>query len=179
MKKKLAKKIVTLSTVAVMFFSGSIPILNAASETIGSKKVFEDSTGHWGQKAIQKWNEYGVVKGYNGSFRPNAPVTRAEFSMMIDNIMKYIEEGSNSFNDLSNEKWYYDAMLKLNTAGVLNGSGGLAMPEKTITRQEAAVLIAGAFEMKSSEDAVEFGDNNQIAEWAIGIEKSYLMEKFL
>lgn len=177
MKKKLAKKIVTIGTVAMMFFSGVIPTLEAApkerntvsaSETVGSKKVFEDSTGHWGQKAIERWNEYGVVKGYNGSFRPNAPVTRAEFSMMIDNIMQYIEEGSNSFTDLSIGKWYYDAMLKLNTAGVLNGAGGLAMPEKSITRQEAAVLIAGAFNVKSSEESVQFGDNNQIAEWAIG-----------
>ena len=48
--------------------------------------AFRDTGGHWAEKAISTWQGYGVVSGYNDAFRPNDPVTRAEFSVMLDKI---------------------------------------------------------------------------------------------
>lgn len=180
MKLSLTKKFISIATAVITIFSGVVPAFAASeldsttlvSDTVSQSEAvtstFNDTGSHWGQTAIKKWNGYGVVKGYNGTFRPDAPVTRAEFSTMIDNIMKYIDQGNNGFTDLSAEQWYYNAILKLNTAGVLKGTDGKALPENKITRQEAAVLIAGAFKIGNGESSTTFSDNDQIASWAKG-----------
>lgn len=180
MKLKVKKKFISLATAVITIFSSVMPAFAAseidsvalvspvASQSEAVTSAFSDTASHWGQTAIQKWNGYGVVKGYKGTFRPDAPVTRAEFSTMIDNIMKYIDRGNNGFTDLSADQWYYDAILKLNTAGVLKGAEGKALPENKITRQEAAVLIAGAFKIVNGESSAAFSDNDQIAGWAKG-----------
>ncbi|ASA25822.1 S-layer homology domain-containing protein [Paenibacillus donghaensis] len=179
MKSKFAHKVIAFATAAITIFGGvvpafaapaSVPVTPVASTTPLASSAFSDTSHHWGQNAIEKWSGYSVVQGYNGSFRPDAPVTRAEYSSMIDNIMKYIELGDNRFSDLGQEKWYYNAMLKLNTAGVLKGTDGKALPNNKITRQEAAVLIAGAFETgnaaSASSSGTAFSDHAQIADWA-------------
>lgn len=167
MKRVLLNRIVVLSVTSTLLLSGVTPfggIVSASQAQLTTS--FSDINGHWGQRAIEKWNQYGIVKGSEGSFRPNAPVTRAEFAVMINNIMKYIEEGNNEFSDLSSEQWYTDAMLKLNAASVLKGSDSKALPQNKITRQEAATLIAEAFQIENSSTASTFKDNQQIANWA-------------
>ncbi|SDG56996.1 S-layer homology domain-containing protein [Fontibacillus panacisegetis] len=178
MNLKVKKRIISLSTAMITVFSSVVPAFAASvadpadsatkivSQSQSSSVVFSDTSNHWGQAAIEKWNEYGVVKGYNGTFRPDAPVTRAEFSTMIDNIVKYIAQANNDFTDLKEGQWYYNSILKLNTAGVLKGIDGKALPDNKITRQEAALLMAGAFEIGTGESTKTFKDHDQIAGWA-------------
>lgn len=177
MKLKVKKRFISLSTAMITIFSSVVPAFSASadpadsatkvvSQSQSASVVFNDTSNHWGQAAIAKWNEYGVVKGYNGTFRPDAPVTRAEFSTMIDNIVKYIAQANNNFTDLKEGQWYYNSILKLNAAGVLKGIDGKALPDNKITRQEAALLIAGAFEIGTSDSTTTFKDHDQIAGWA-------------
>ncbi|GBF73553.1 hypothetical protein PA598K_01852 [Paenibacillus sp. 598K] len=173
----IAKKLIGLLAAGTMLWSGvsgafaatgavtPTPIaVEAAPQT--DTVNYRDTAGHWGAGAIERWSGYGVVRGHEGAFRPNAPVTRAEFATMIDNIMRYQEAGSNPFADLSSEQWYYDAILKLHAAGVLQGADGKAAPLKPITRQEAAVLVAGAFETSSQDTPLVYSDADRIASWA-------------
>lgn len=132
-----------------------------------SASTFKDTDGHWAQTNIAKWSEKGILKGHAGSFRPNDPITRAEFSTIIHNIMKYTQSIDNPFTDLSSSDWYYDAMVKLNAAGVLAGNSGQAMPEKLISRQEAAVLVARAFDISGGSATKTFADQAEIADWAL------------
>lgn len=169
MKKVFLKRIVSLSVISTLLLSGVVPLKDAtvgAAQAQTANSSFGDVQGHWGQHAIEKWNKYGIVKGSNGDFRPNAPVTRAEFAVMINNIMKYIEEGNKEFSDISEGQWYADSMRKLSAASVLNGIDGKALPQNKITRQEAATLIAGAFQIDSEATIPTFKDNQQIADWA-------------
>lgn len=178
MNLKAKKKMIALATAVITVFSSVVPAFassgsnavevdsTVALESQSTSVTFSDTANHWGQAAITKWNEYGVVQGHNGTFRPDAPVTRAEFSTMIDNIIKYIAKGNNGFTDLKENQWYYDAILKLNTAGILKGSDGKALPDNKITRQEAALLIAGAFKIGAGKSATTFKDNDKIAGWA-------------
>ncbi|XEC95245.1 S-layer homology domain-containing protein [Paenibacillus tarimensis] len=133
-----------------------------------SAEAFHDTQNHWGRSAIEKWEKYGVVNGYAGSFRPNDSVTRAELSVMINNIMKYLVKGDNTFPDLAPDQWYSDAMLKLNAAGVVTGSNGKALPNNKVSRQEAAVMIARAFKIDEGTGSLLFKDDADIAEWAQG-----------
>ncbi|WP_342571392.1 S-layer homology domain-containing protein [Paenibacillus sp. FSL R5-0749] len=168
MRKTFSKKMVSTGLAIAMLLTSAVPAFGATNSNLPGEttSTLKDISGHWGQQAIVEWNDYGIIKGYNGNFRPNAPVSRAEFSKMIDSIMKYIEQGSNNFSDLNAEQWYYDAMVKLNKAGVLNGIDGKALPNQTITRQEAAVLMVAAFQTKDSQNPVTFNDSDKIAEWA-------------
>ncbi len=140
---------------------------------------FNDTKGHWAEEAMDQWHAYGVVQGYNGDFRPNDAVTRAEFASMIHQIMKYIQTGENAFSDMSASKWYYDAMMKLSAAGVMNGENGKAHPDREITRQEAAVMIAEAFDIEGSDSAADFNDQQDIARWAQSAVNALVAEKVI
>jgi hypothetical protein len=49
-----------------------------------SSASFSDIQGHWAQETIQNAVEQGWVSGYpDGTFRPNATITRAEFVKML------------------------------------------------------------------------------------------------
>jgi len=185
----IAKKLIGLLAAGTMLWSG-VSGAYAATETVAPAPSitpapiaveaasqtdtvnYRDTAGHWGAGAIERWSGYGVVRGHEGAFRPNAAVTRAEFATMIDNIMGYQEAGSNPFTDLSSEQWYYDAILKLHAAGVLQGADGKAAPLKPITRQEAAVLVVGAFETGSQDTPLDYSDADRIASWARGAVQS-------
>ncbi|WP_019637246.1 S-layer homology domain-containing protein [Paenibacillus fonticola] len=174
MRKSFSRKIASTSLAVAMMITSALPVFGATTNisAVNTVNTFGDISGHWGQQAIEKWNQYGIVQGFDGKFRPNAPVTRAEFSVMIDKVMKYIETGNNVFSDLSPEQWYYGAMIKLNTAGILKGVSGNAMPNETITRQEAAVLLTKAFKTSDSNNPAIFSDSDQIADWAKGAVQS-------
>src|SRR5690554_3474526 len=101
---KSVKKMLSLVLIFVLVMTATIIPVSA------SVPVFSDIEGHWGQSAIEVWNGYGVVSGSNGKFRPDDAVSRAEFATMINNIMKYIEEGENHLSDITPDNWYYDAM---------------------------------------------------------------------
>ena len=47
-----------------------------------------DVEGHWAEAVIESWVDAGKAGGYaDGTFRPNAPVTRAEFSVLLARAM--------------------------------------------------------------------------------------------
>ena len=92
MKKKiLAAWILTLSMLCTVI----LPAQAAQAE-------YTDVKGHYAQKAIETWSDYGVLKGYpDGTFQPNGTVTRAEFAVVLDRIMGYRRIAENTFTDLS------------------------------------------------------------------------------
>jgi len=141
-------------------------IISVPAFAASASARMQDTQGHWAQQAIDKWNDYGVISGFNGNFRPNEPITRAEFAILVNNINKYVVTGPNTFSDLDPAQWYADALLKLQAAGVMNGSDGKALPERPITRQEAAVIINKAFQPTPQSGSTPFKDQSQIAAWA-------------
>ena len=51
----------------------------------------------------------GIVKGYeDGTFRPNQPVSRAEFVVLLSRIHE-LEAGEKSFPDVPKTHWAYDS----------------------------------------------------------------------
>ncbi|RKD21148.1 hypothetical protein BEP19_15780 [Ammoniphilus oxalaticus] len=62
---------------------------NGIGEALGLQQTEEDKddiTGHWAEKEIRKVIADGKMRGYpDGSFKPDAPLTRAEFATLIAN----------------------------------------------------------------------------------------------
>ncbi|HEY0829471.1 MAG TPA: S-layer homology domain-containing protein, partial [Bacilli bacterium] len=53
---------------------------------------FLDLTGHWGRKFIISLNEQGMLEGMpisNNFFKPNQPITRAEFMTVMDKLFPF------------------------------------------------------------------------------------------
>ena len=50
--------------------------------------AFADAEGHWAEEAINRWsNEYRIVVGSEGLFRPNADITLAEMAVLLDRLL--------------------------------------------------------------------------------------------
>lgn len=141
----------------------AIPNTNIKAMNLESK--FADINGHWAQQAIDRMSNYQIIKGYNGLFRPNDPITRAEMAIIIDGIMKYQRGAENTFSDVE-EAFYTDAILKAYEEGLLLDNDGLLRPRDNATREEVAYMIYNAFDIEKSEIPTTFTDEQEISSWA-------------
>ena len=119
-------------------------------EAIGSaaKPQFTDTESSWYNKAINVSVFRGIMKGYpDGRFRPNAPITRAEFTQMISTIDNK-PYGVAPFADVPGH-WAERAIGSEYQAKRITGyPDGLFRPDANITRAEAAVILNKIFERK-------------------------------
>jgi hypothetical protein len=138
-----------------------------AANSVGE---ISDISGHWATAEINKWISLGLAKGNpNGTFRPNDPVTRAEFVTFVNRVFNFKDKASHIFKDVKDNAWYADEIAKAFKAGILIGDGsGYANPDSFITRQEAAVILARVFNLKANNKntANSFVDSGEIASWA-------------
>ncbi len=167
MKRKLS-----LFMVATLVL-GSTNVVNASE--------FSDTTGHWAETAIKEWSDYDVVGGYtDGTFKPSAKITRAELSSLLYKVMKYQEVGINTFSDLKGNEWYAESILKNVNAGNLNGyEDGTVRANRNVTRQEVAVILCNAFDIKVEEGKTTFADDSSISEWSKGSVKALHEEGYI
>ena len=134
---------------------------------VSAKSVFTDvPDGHWAEKQIDAWSEYGVISGYNGEFAPGRSITRGEFAVVLNKLMTYEKTVENKFADLG-EKYYTDSILKLNKAGVMQGYENKISPENSLTREEAAIMICRALGIETQEKVNKtFSDYASVSDWA-------------
>ena len=129
---------------------------------------FSDTDGHWAESAIDRWSDYGVLEGDNGRFMPGKDMTRAEMAALLVRLLGLQDRAENTFRDLDEGAWYADAVLKCAAAGILQGADGKANPNGKITRQEAAVMLARALQIRPVTGDGIFEDSSSVADWAAG-----------
>lgn len=88
----------------------------------------------------------------------------------MNNAKGFWPEGSINFSDVKNGSWFYSAVARAVAAGYVKGySDGSFKPGNTITRAEAAVMIANAARLSANEaGAYRFTDVGSIPAWARG-----------
>lgn len=94
-------------------------------------------------------DHYAYIKGYpNGSFKPNATITRAEaasifYRLLTDSTRRTYSTSYNTFKDVPAKAWYNTAVSTMAKLGIVNGgSDGCFRPNDPITRAEIAAMIA-------------------------------------
>ena len=130
--------------------------------------AFTDTNGHWAEAAVNKWSqEYGVLQGYeDGSFGPDDSITRGAFAGILDRFLQFqTASPAGTFSDTAESRWE-NSILKLNAAGVYLGSEGRALPGDSITRQQAMTMVARAFQLGGTDNALSYHDEAQIAGYA-------------
>lgn len=79
------------------------------------EQTFSDIQGHWAEKYIERAAELGWIKGFeDGTFRPDAYITRAQAMTMINRVLNRIPEdesdllpGMNVWPDCNPGDWFY------------------------------------------------------------------------
>ncbi|MDQ0723756.1 putative repeat protein (TIGR02543 family) [Paenibacillus sp. W4I10] len=133
--------------------------------------AFSDVNGHWAEDFIQEAVREGIVSGFSdGSFKPNASVTRAEFTVMLMNALQTeYTEAAISFTDHAKiGAWAQSAVARAVKAGFIQGdTEGAFRPNDAVTRAEMAVMVADAFQLKAiTGTSSTFADDAQIPLWA-------------
>ncbi|MEK3923929.1 InlB B-repeat-containing protein [Paenibacillus sp. FSL K6-2393] len=146
---------------------------------ISMNKVFNDVQQHWAGEDIQQMANKLIVDGRpDGSFAPEQPITRAEFTAMLVRAMG-LSGGSvktelpSAFNDVDSEQWYANALITAGSKGLVNGfADGSFHPDGQITREQMATMLDRALNlMKIPNDQLtgttpSFTDASNISNWS-------------
>lgn len=169
---RMIKRKISLMLAVVMVLTLMMPIFAFGA----------DYSGHWAEDTIAQWFKDDLLKGYeDGSFKPDAQITRAEFMTMVNNAFDFTEKAEIGFRDVKSSDWYYQEVQKAAEAGYIIGyEDNTIRPVNKITRQEAALIIARIKALNENAlGAKKFVDYNEIASWAIGGVGAAAQEKYM
>ena len=158
-------------------------VSQAATATVEATPapVFSDvSTSYWGYNAISNLSGKGIVSGYpDGTFKPDTPITRAEFATMLVKALGLNTTGTTGqFTDVTADAWYYGAVNAAASANLVSGTGDNQFaPNALITREQMAVMVTNALGTKApATDGTElnvFSDSSSVSSWAVtGMEEA-------
>ncbi len=148
---------------------------DGAQEEVKSGSFRDVTSTHWAFASVERAAELGLVTGYSdGTFRPDTPVTRAQFVLMLWRMCgKPAAAKAASFADASAD-WYQDALSWAVEKGYVNGLSDTRFgPDVPITRQQAMAIL---FRLNGGQSGTEltltgiyeqtFADSTTIASWA-------------
>ena len=124
--------------------------MDGAPDAKSDSRFTDVASGQWYSAAVAWANENGIVRGFgDGTFAPNAPVTREQFAAMLYRYAQYsgraLESGSNlaDFKDAGTiSSWARNAMRWAVSSGILTGKPGKRLdPQGTATRAEIAAML--------------------------------------
>ncbi len=125
---------------------------------------------HWAADPIAQLTAAGALSGYpDGTFRPDAPVTRAEFVKMLDLALGLAPAptGPSAFTDVPAGAWSQPWIAAAVAAGIAQGTSPTTFaPDATLTREQMAVLLARALHLNQA-PAPHFTDTAAIDPWAV------------
>ena len=130
------------------------------TEQIEADKTYSNTfsdvpKGCWAANYIGYMQQFGIITGYSdGSFRPDAPVTRAEFAAIASRFEK-LTDGSKSFTDVPDTYWAARYINFAATRGWVTGySDGTFKPENPITRAEVAAVTCRLLERSADQSYI-------------------------
>ncbi|WP_414408427.1 S-layer homology domain-containing protein [Synechococcus sp. W55.1] len=109
---------------------------------------FRDTFGHWAQAYIETLSAQGVLNGFpDGTFRPNEPVTRAQFATIVNTAFRLRNTSGTfiGFRDVPPTHWAASAISTAAANNLVAGfPDGTFRPEQPVTRTEALVVLTNA-----------------------------------
>jgi len=151
---------------------------NSVYTVIWNPKTFQDVVGHWAETVINEAGSRLIVLGDgHGNYEPSRSMTRAEYATVIVRALGLATKINESFHDVPSSAWYGGYVGAAADYGIVAGvGGGLFEPDRTITREEAMVIMTRAAEMagmdtKITEEEIQiqifkFTDGDEISDWA-------------
>jgi S-layer homology domain len=139
-----------------------------------AQTTFSDvSSNYWAAQFIQQLSQRGVIAGFpDGSFRPEEPVTRAQFAAMVNKaFQKAQQRPAINFADVPSNYWAAGAIQQAYVIGFLSGyPGNRFEPNQAIPRQQVLVSLSNGLNYTPSTNAETtlqyFNDASSIADYA-------------
>lgn len=133
------------------------------------QKKFSDMGAYdWAEKSVYELNKKGIISGKTDDlYEPGSNITRAEFSKLICKIFNF-GNGSGKFADIADDSWYAPFVYALSSNGVVSGADGRFYPENDITREDAAVILYRAYNVKgiNISGTKSFADDDRVSDYA-------------
>ncbi|RKP51451.1 hypothetical protein D7Z26_16810 [Cohnella endophytica] len=141
---------VTRAEFAVMLMNALKPQGDGAELKFTDK----EKIGSWAQKSVAQAVYAGVINGYeDGSFRPNAEITRAEMAAIIAKALGQnggAAEATGFADDKDIPNWAKGAVAVMKKLGIIEGKGANRFaPEGKTTRAEAVTVLLKMMAQKS------------------------------
>ncbi|AGY57335.1 S-layer homology domain-containing protein [Gloeobacter kilaueensis] len=140
---------------------------------------FNDVSGYWAEPYVSGLADRNFIGGFpDGTFRPSAPITRAQFAAIAAKAFNLQGSGGNAnFNDVTRNYWAANAIAAVSDNGLVTGfPDGTFRPEERITRAQALVILTKALgnRYKGSSQALDkYNDVQAVPDWArTSIEKA-------
>ena len=162
---------ITRAEVATIFFRLLTEKVRTANST-QSNSLSDVTRGQWFNHAVSTLSSMGIVKGHNdGTFAPNAPITRAEFAAIAARFDDKNRDTSSKFTDIASH-WAKNEIGIAANKGWINGyPDGTFRPNQYITRAEAMTLVNRVLNRlpENSSDLldsmIKWPDNSDASAW--------------
>ena len=121
---------------------------NSYSDVAGDK---------WYNNAISTLSNMGIICGYpDGTFRPGAPITRAELTKIAASFFadpRVAREYDGRFSDVKGSEWYIAYLMKAIEEALIYGyPDGTFGPNRPITRAETCAIVNRTLGRKPDKD---------------------------
>jgi S-layer family protein len=163
----------TSAFMALSITAGTVAPFITATPSFAQTTFYDVSSNYWAAQFIQELSQRGVIAGFpDGSFRPEEPVTRAQFAAMVNKaFQKAQQRQAIRFVDVPSNYWAYSAIQQAYTIGFLSGyPGNRFEPNQAIPRQQVLVSLANGLEYNASNNVEGtlqyFNDGYNIANYA-------------
>lgn len=115
-------------------------------DIINPDKTFSDIKNHKEKQAIEALALRGIINGKSEKkFDPDSTMTRAEFATIVARGLGLTQKETAVFKDVTSKDWFFGYVGTAYHYGIIKGvSQNKFNPNGTITREEAAVMVARA-----------------------------------
>ncbi|MGB3652210.1 MAG: DUF1565 domain-containing protein [Rivularia sp. (in: cyanobacteria)] len=138
----------------------------------GGATAFVDvAPNYWAKSYIEALASKGIIAGFpDGSFKPNEPVTRAQFAAIINKAFApQAQQQAINFSDVSSNFWAYSAIQSATKSPFLAGyPNNTFRPQLEIPRVQVLVSLANGLGLTTNNPNVlsVYSDASQIPDWA-------------
>ena len=141
---------------AALAASLTIPVAVAPMvQAVETQPTFKDvPETHPSFAIIHEMRDKGIIIGYpDGTFQPGKEVKRSHVAVLLARALPLepVREAK-EFNDVPTTHPYYEAIQKVQRAGIIDGSDGNFNPDKPLTRVQMAKILTLAFDLKVKAD---------------------------
>ena len=119
---------------------------------------YSDVPGNkWYNNAISTLSNMGIICGYpDGTFRPDAPITRAELTKIAAGFFsdpRVAATYDGRFSDVHGAEWYISCLMTALEEGLIEGyPDGSFRPNRPITRAETCTIVNRTLGRKPEKD---------------------------
>ena len=172
------KKRITSLLLAGGLVAGMFPAITSAVDVDGATKSGQSAgipftdvkQGAWYYDAVEYVYQNGLMAGTSPTtFGPESTLTRAMVVQILHNKEnKPSYTGSTSFEDVPENRWYYDAVQWAVSNNVTAGvGGGKFNPEGRVSREQFAQFLYNYQGKPEVHGSLDFPDTGDISGWAV------------